>query len=81
MSMIDLIPNFDQQALMNLRENALRLEQQGGPQQAKAAAMLPLIDAELAERKAREPVKVTKPRAKKAVAKVVEVEAEEEDED
>ena len=55
MPMIDLIPQLDLQALTNLRDNALRLEQGTGPQRSQAEIMLPLIEMELAERKAREP--------------------------
>lgn len=71
MAMIDLIPQLDLQALTNLHANALRLEQGTGPQRSQAEIMLPLIEKELAERKAREPVKVTKPRAKKASTKKI----------
>lgn len=70
MSMADLIPTLDDEGLANLRANAQRLENSGVARQAEqAAALLPLIDAELAERLSRLPPKAPpKPRAKKVVA-------------
>ncbi|WP_020176034.1 hypothetical protein [Methyloferula stellata] len=53
MSITDMIPTLDDAALANLRSNASRLEATGvGPRQKEAALLLPLIDAELATRKA-----------------------------
>jgi hypothetical protein len=53
MSITDMIPTLDDVALANLRSNASRLEATGvGPRQKEAALLLPLIDAELATRKA-----------------------------
>ena len=69
MAMADLIPGMDDKALANLHSNALRLQESGAPkQQAQAAELLPLIDAELADRKAKLPPKKT-PVRKAAVKK------------
>lgn len=78
MAMADLIPTLDDEGLANLRANAQRLENSDVARQAEqAAALLPLIDAELAERLSRAPPKASpKLRAKKVVAV-----AEEADED
>ncbi len=80
MSMADLIPTLDDEGLANLRANAQRLENSDVARQAEqAAALLPLIDAELADRLSRVPPKTPpKPRAKKAVALA---EAADDDED
>ncbi|MDO8321648.1 MAG: hypothetical protein Q7T23_01780 [Phenylobacterium sp.] len=80
MSMADLIPTLDDEGLANLRANAQRLENSDVARQAEqAAALLPLIDAELADRLSRVPPKAPpKPRAKKAVALA---EAADDDED
>ena len=60
MAMADLIPGMDDKALANLHSNALRLQESGAPkQQAQAAELLPLIDAELADRKPKLPPKKT----------------------
>ncbi|WP_310540747.1 hypothetical protein [Phenylobacterium sp.] len=78
--MADLIPTLDDEGLANLRANARRLENSEVARQAEqAAALLPLIDAELAERLSRVPPKAPpKPRAKKVVAFA---EADDDDED
>ncbi|MBP7650927.1 MAG: hypothetical protein KBF34_11635 [Phenylobacterium sp.] len=70
MSMADLIPTLDDEGLANLRANAQRLEGSGVARQAEqASALLPLIEAELAERLSRVPPKAPpKPRAKKVAA-------------
>lgn len=53
MSIADKIPGFADSELKTLHENALRLEQEGSPaQRHRAAELLPVIDAELAVRKA-----------------------------
>lgn len=80
MSMADLIPTLDDEGLANLRANAQRLENSEIARQAEqAAALLPLIDAELAERLSRVPPKAPpKPRAKKVVALA---EADDDDDD
>jgi len=53
MSITDMIPTLDDAALVSLRVNASRLEAAGaGAKQKEAALLLPLIDAELATRKA-----------------------------
>jgi hypothetical protein len=64
----DLIPNMDKTSLTNLRTNASRLQGAGGVKAEAATELLLLIEAEFAKRQAEKPVKVTKPRAKKAVA-------------
>ena len=51
--MKDMIPGLDDEGLANLHANALRLQDDApGPRQLAAAELLPLIDAELAGRKA-----------------------------
>ena len=80
MAMADLIPTLDDEGLANLRANAQRLETSGVARQAEqASALLPLIDAELAERLSRVPPKAApKPRAKKVL---VVAESSDEDDD
>ena len=69
MPLADLLPTLDDAALTNLRINAVRLETGIGPRQKEAALLLPLIEAELAEREARKPPKPpSAPRRKAAVA-------------
>lgn len=81
MSMADLIPTLDDEGLANLRANAQRLENSDVARQAEqASALLPLIDAELAERLARLPPKApSKARAKKLVAVAEEADDDEDD--
>lgn len=56
MAIADMIPGLEPKALATLRDNALRLQQTGTPRQkAEAEALMPAIDAELAERKAKAP--------------------------
>lgn len=56
MRIAEMIPTLDNAALGNLRENALRLQAGGaGPKRHEAEALLPLIDAELAQRQAKKP--------------------------
>ena len=74
MAIADMLPTMDDGALATLRSNAARLEGgAAGAQQKQAALLLPLIDAELAERDARKPPKPVrakpKPRVKATVAK------------
>jgi len=58
----DRVPAMTDDALKNLHANAVRLAQGGNERQrASAAALLPLIESELATRLANAPVK--KPRA------------------
>ena len=74
MAIADMLPTMDDTALASLRVNASRLEAgEDGARQKQAAVLLPLIDAELAERDARKPPKPAravrakaKPRAKAA---------------
>jgi hypothetical protein len=66
MSIEERIPELSNAELANLRANATRLEQTGTPrQQIDAANLLPLVDAELARRRAQAPA----PRPRKAAAK------------
>ncbi|MBL8548497.1 MAG: hypothetical protein JNJ73_00825 [Hyphomonadaceae bacterium] len=52
MSLQERIPELTDVELANLRANATRLETAGTPrQQTDAAALLPLVDAELARRR------------------------------
>lgn len=81
MAMADLIPTLDDEGLANLRANAQRLETSGvARQQEQAAALLPLIDAELAERLARTPPKAApKARAKKILVAAEDIDDEDDD--
>ena len=68
MAIADMLPTMDDAALANLRINASRLQADAdGARQEQAALLLPLIDAELAERDARKPPKPA--RAVRAKAK------------
>ena len=61
-----MIPTLDDAALASLRNNASRLEAGGkGAKQKEAAALLPIIEAEQAQRLANKPVK---PKAVRATA-------------
>lgn len=81
MGIAEMIPTLDDAALANLHENAARLGASGeGPRQKQAAELLPLIEAELASRKAAKPkpARAVKKKAvsKKAAAKKAAAEAE-----
>ncbi|MEO6339263.1 MAG: hypothetical protein ABIO39_04420 [Caulobacteraceae bacterium] len=90
MAIQDLIPVMEDKDLVTLRGNARRLETTGSAkQQAAATELLPLIEAEMATRKARLPPKAAPKRlsakAKKAAAdaeaaEAAEAEAEEAEE-
>jgi len=68
MAIADMIPTLDDAALANLRDNAARLGVSGAAQQQKQAAiLLPLIEAELANRKAAKPKPVRGTAKKKVV--------------
>ena len=68
MAIADMLPTMDDAALASLRINASRLQADAdGARQEQAAMLLPLIDAELAERDARKPPKP--PRAVRAKPK------------
>ena len=63
------LPSLEATALANLHENAERLKQSGTKaQQAAATALLPAIEAELADRRA---AKLAASAAKRATAKGV----------
>jgi hypothetical protein len=80
MAIADRIPTLDDAALANLRDNAARLGASGaGQQQKQAMTLLPLIEAELASRKAAKP-KPTRAAKKKAPVQKDEDENEAEDE-
>ncbi len=73
MSIADQIPTFNDEQLASLRANAVRLEATSeGNKRQTAAELIPLIDAELAQREAAKPPKkakaAPKPRAKKTAA-------------
>jgi hypothetical protein len=69
MSIADLIPQMDDKALISLRVNATRIGAGAeGPRQREAEELIPLIDAEVALRKAAKPKATPAPR-KKAVSK------------
>lgn len=66
-SLAERVPTLTDDELKNLRVNADRLQDQGSAtQQAAAVEILPVIDAEMAARAERAPVK---PKAKRAPAK------------
>jgi hypothetical protein len=71
MAIDERIAGYSDKELASLRDNVQRLSQSGTVQQrAEAERLMPLVDAELAERKAKAPVKA--PRAtpvRKAKAK------------
>ncbi len=78
MAIQDMIPSLSDQELANLQANARRLGDTGSPRQkADAAALIPLIEAELAERVARKPVKAKKAPAKRKTAAALAAEAAE----
>ena len=67
MSIADLIPQMDDKALVSLRVNAARIGAGAeGPRQKEAEELIPLIDAEVALRKAAKPKAVAAPRKKAA---------------
>jgi hypothetical protein len=66
MAIADLIPSMDDLSLATLRSNASRIE--GGVKGAKqeaAANLLPLIDAEMADRESKKPPKAAVARKRK----------------
>jgi len=70
MAIQDLIPAMEDKDLATLRGNARRLETSGSAkQQAAAAELLPVIDAEIATRKARVPAKAAPVKRMSAKAK------------
>ena len=50
MALSDRLTALDKQQLLNLRTNARRLQDEGGPRGEEAKALLPLIEAELSQR-------------------------------
>lgn len=87
MAIADMIPTLDDAALASLHANAQRLSQAApSPKTDEAAALLPLLETELAAREALKPPKATKTRvsrakAAQAAAEAEAEEAEEEDEE
>jgi hypothetical protein len=78
LSIADLIPQMDDKALVSLRNNALRLGAGAeSPRQKEAESLIPLIDAEVALRKAAKPKATPAPRKKAVSKKKVAVEKEE----
>ena len=73
MALADMLPTFDDAALLSLRANAVRLSAEAGAKHDAASALLPLIDAEIAERDAKKPPKVVRKAPRKAAAKAVAV--------
>lgn len=60
MAIDERIAGYSDKELASLNENVKRLAQSGStPQRVEAERLMPLIDAELAERKARAPVRKT----------------------
>ena len=71
MALADMLPTMDDKALESLKANALRLQDEPeGSRQKQAELLLPLIEAELAEREARKPPKPPRVVRKKAPAAV-----------
>ena len=69
MALADLIPTMDDAQLKTLRENAVRIQDGDDPARQNAAAeILPVIDAEMADRAAKNPKPAPKPRAKRKPA-------------
>ncbi len=69
MAVDERIASYSDKELANLRENIVRLAETGSAKQkAEAERLMPLVDAERAERKARAPEK-PKPVRKAAVKK------------
>jgi hypothetical protein len=67
MSIDERIPGYSDKELATLRANAARLSASGNPRQrAEAERLLPLVDAELAGRKAKAPPKPVKKAAAKS---------------
>ncbi|MBY0565353.1 MAG: hypothetical protein K2P58_14380 [Hyphomonadaceae bacterium] len=61
----DRLGSYTDRELATLRANAERLAEQGSvKQKAEAEKLLPLLDAELADRKAKAPVKTVAKRGK-----------------
>lgn len=68
MAIDERIPGYSDKELGSLQDNVQRLAQTGSTaQRAEAERLMPLIDAELAARKARAPVRA--PPVRKGVAK------------
>jgi hypothetical protein len=68
MALADRLSTLDDKALANLRANAVRLQSADGAKREEAAVLLPLIEAEIADRESRKPPKPARaaraPRAK-----------------
>ncbi len=70
MAIDERIATYSDKELATLRENIARLGQAGStPQRVEAERLMPLVDAELAERKARAPAR--KPPVRKAAVRKV----------
>ena len=87
MTIADKLPTISDKEIDTLRDNALRLQSSGDAKQRAAAdALLPLIEAERAERQARKPPPAARARKtaapktlKKAAKKAKTVEPDESD--
>ena len=76
-TMAERLPTLDDKQLLILRDNARRLETTGvAKQQTAATELLPLIEAEIADRKAKAPPPVRKARVKKVAAATTALEPE-----
>ncbi len=70
MAIDERIATYSDKELATLRENIARLAQAGStPQRVEAERLMPLVDAELTERKARAPAR--KPPVRKATVRKV----------
>lgn len=68
MPLADKLPGFDDAALLSLRSNAVRLVSESGARYEEAMALLPLIEAEIAERDAKRPAKAVRRAPRRAAA-------------
>jgi len=68
MAIGDKLSIMDDASLTNLKANASRLQFSGGAQSEAALALLPMIEAELAVRLSRKPLKATKARLRRTPA-------------
>ena len=69
MALADMLPTMDDAALASLMSNAKRLQSGAeGPRRDQAAELVPLIEAEQADRQAKKPPKPAPVRRRKAAA-------------
>jgi hypothetical protein len=74
MTIAERLPKMNDAALANLKANAIRLQTTDGSRREAATLLLPLIEAEIAERESRVPPKPARP-ARRAASKVANTDA------